>query len=57
VVDTSTTVHYGLNYLTIPLESEAIVASSVSAPKIYTLEIYTPKGEILRAKFEKQEEE
>lgn len=43
-------VNYGLNYLAIDITSSNVLLS----PKIYTLEIKTPKGELLRTKFEKK---
>lgn len=43
-------VSYGVNYKAIDISDEDIEVS----PKIYTLEIKLPKGEILRAKFEKK---
>lgn len=56
VADSSIGIIPGLNYLAIPI-GPGIDESSASMPRIYTLELHTPKGEILRAKFEKQEEE
>ena len=43
-------VRYGLNYLAIDITSSNVLES----PKIYTLEIKSPKGELLKTKFEKK---
>jgi len=54
VLESSLQTHYGLNYLAIDVTSEDIVSSSSGTSTIYTLELKTPKGEILRTKFEKK---
>lgn len=54
LIHSSTPVHYGLNHFAINLAGIGVEPSSASTSNIYMLEIKTPKGDLLRTKFERQ---
>lgn len=54
IINDTLSVSYGLNYLSINIDKTEIETSSAEEPKIHVFELKTPKGDILRTKFEKK---